>query len=394
MSDKIKRRIIQSNLFCFRSSRCMIYDVEQLKKIEYFANMNLTYAFDSLTQVLRREIMSGYIKWLIEKKKKFSYWIVDVDNFKNVNDTYGHHAGDTVLCGVAAYIAESVKDKGLVGRYGGDEFMVVMENIVDYDEVWSYAHKINAGIGGVRFDGQQGLSITISIGIARFPKDAQSFDELCLIADKALYRGKIKGRNCFIIYLTQKHANIDISKERSKTFSAMHLCTQVYEYLTAYPDVENAIGVLFRFLASRFMFDHLCIESEKQMNFEVTHALAKNKEFTHIPLSYIDTVISALGYTSISKTKNLDRKECGGLYAALNEQNIVSVMYCKISAFGKNYGYVRVDMTDTVRIWQDKEIVIMITVANTIGLLLHYQNKELDDFRLTDVDMIGDKREK
>lgn len=367
----------------------MIFHSEQLREVEYFTDKDLTYAFDSLTQVLRREVMSDYVKWLIEKGKPFSYFILDVDNFKNVNDTYGHHVGDVVLCGVVNYILESVKYKGVVGRYGGDEFMIVLENIVEYEEVWAYGHKINAGIGGVRFEGQKGLSITISMGISRFPKDAKNYDELCLVADKALYRGKTKGRNCFIIYLPEKHANIDISKERSKSFSTMHLCTQIYDYLTSHSNVEDTIGVLFRSLASLFMFDHLCIESEDKMNYEVRHVLSKQKKFEHIPLPHIEAALGALGFMSISKTENLDRKECGALYDALSAQHIVSTLYCKIGAFGKTYGYVRVDMTDTVRIWQDNEIDVMVVAANTIGVLLHYQNKELNDLKQTEEEVIG-----
>ena len=73
-----------------------------LRQFEYFKDIDLSHSFDSLTGILNREALVKYINWLIEKNRPFSFFLVDIDNFKNVNDTYGHLVGDIVISQMAA----------------------------------------------------------------------------------------------------------------------------------------------------------------------------------------------------------------------------------------------------------------------------------------------------
>ena len=317
---------------------------------------------------------------------------MDVDNFKNVNDTYGHPVGDVVLKHTAEYLVAKSDGKGVVGRYGGDEFMIVFDGVVQYEEVWNYGHEIDINIGGLSFSGAPNISITVSMGIARSPLDANTYEELLTVSDKALYRAKMKGRNCFIIYLPEKHANISLMKERDKKLTSMQLVFNVFNSLTASgEDIGTAINTLFRSLVSHYMYDHICIEARNGLNHSVSYALARKFDFSHIDFDLISSHINPIGYISLNYTSTLNANAFEELAREFKKQEISSTLYCKISAYGKDYGFIRIDTVSTVRIWQNSEIAIIMAAANALGLMLHYQNKTLEELPMAPHSKVGEE---
>lgn len=351
-----------------------------LDSIEYFKGMDLSHCFDALTHVLDRMTMISYINWLVEKDRPFSLCLVDIDNFKNVNDTYGHPVGDIVLEQTASYLMNKVGTRGVIARYGGDEFMIVLEGVTEYNDVWACAHEIDMNIGGIEFKGIPNLSITVSMGIARCPVDARSYDTLLNLADKALYRAKTKGRNCFIIFLPEKHANILLNKQIDKSMTSMQFCASLFSNLMAHgEDISKSIMAVFRSFVSSNMYDHICIETRRGMNFSVVHTLARKKNFEHIPYKMLNSIINSIGYARLNNARNLNPEVYKELIKKYEEQEISSVLCCKISAYGRDYGFIRVDTVSTMRIWQNTETSLLMAAASVIGIILHYQNKTLED---------------
>ena len=152
---------------------------------------------DILTGVLNRNAGEEKIN---EKLKAYSYkqdsvlFMIDIDDFKIINDTYGHDMGDSVLIKVAKII-ESNCQESLVGRFGGDEFFIFIDNIKSYDDVHSCAKQI---IDEVRLLGKSEFCPTVSIGIAKV-REHDTFISLMKRADMALYtiKGSGKGSRCF-----------------------------------------------------------------------------------------------------------------------------------------------------------------------------------------------------
>ncbi|MDE5766506.1 MAG: GGDEF domain-containing protein [Clostridia bacterium] len=354
-----------------------------LSHFEYFKDRDLSHSLDTLTGILNREALMGYVNWLIENNRKFSFFLVDVDNFKNVNDTYGHLVGDIVISQMAAYFVKMSGKQGVVARYGGDEFIILCEDVSEYNDVWKIGHEINMRIGGIVFEGIPNLAITVSMGIARFPLDANTPQKLMETADKALYRAKMKGRNCFIIYLPEKHANISLKKERDKQQTQMQLTYTLFGNLTACgEDISLAINTVFKSFISYYMFDHICLETPKNINHSIVFTLSSQKQFKHIPIEMIDSLINSAGYISLNNVEGLNEDSYGDIMKEYAKQQIKSTLYCKISSYGVDYGYIRVDTSNTARIWQNTEIAMVMTAANVIGLLLHYQKKTLEDLPL------------
>ena len=325
---------------------------------------------DNLTQVYNREVLVEYINFLVSGGVPFTVALVDIDNFKYVNDSYGHLTGDKVLREFAARIHHAVGDAGTVGRFGGDEFIIVYPDIVEYDEVWKNCKKIGDALSSKEISVVPGLFVTVTQGVARFPENAEKYENLIDTADKALYRGKMKGRNCFIIYLPEKHANIVLKTEREKTLSSMYLHSTVFRDLTQTEKLSDGIQMLFNFLSSYYMVDHIALQIEDCFAFEKTHNLAKFKEFKPLDLELVKEYFSLnsdLFYVNhLDSLKTSNQPE---LMDALEEQHI-HAFFCTPVDMGDGRRAIFRCAACSKRIWQYGEMDIYLTAAKVIGLLV------------------------
>lgn len=168
---------------------------------------------DPLTNTLPKDSIIQYVNDYISiyNDTQAALIILDVDYFKQINDTYGHSFGDTILKQIVNVIKSQLNEYpgAQIGRYGGDEFLIFIPNVTSYVEVKDLASKIRHEVIKIYYDEIKSFSVTISQGIARYPLDGKNFEELIKKADKALYRGKMKGRDCYVIYDEMKCGDID-----------------------------------------------------------------------------------------------------------------------------------------------------------------------------------------
>ncbi|MCX7641144.1 MAG: GGDEF domain-containing protein [Elusimicrobiales bacterium] len=175
-----------------------------LKKIYLFEMTENMSQKDGLTGLFRRSIFAEKLEEEIIKAKNFKHTVgvmmIDIDHFKYINDTYGHQVGDEVLREVANILKENVYETDFVARYGGEEFAVIMPR-AQIEGSSRKANHIRETIGFRRIRaGLVDIKVTVSIGIAYYPYDAISSQELIEKADKALYFSKENGRNRVTIY--------------------------------------------------------------------------------------------------------------------------------------------------------------------------------------------------
>ncbi len=170
---------------------------EELKKIS---------VTDALTGLLNRRYFQERLFEEVERSKRqcksFTLFIIDIDDFKAFNDRYGHLAGDEALKRVANAIKDAVRSIDVVSRLGGEEFCAILPYTTKSD-AYVIAERIRQDVAEVRFMGENIPSnqwLTISLGVAEFPTDANTIDELIDKADKAMYLAKARGKNRIIEY--------------------------------------------------------------------------------------------------------------------------------------------------------------------------------------------------
>lgn len=180
----------------------IIRDITQRKKseekIEYLAN------YDSLTNIPNRGFLMYQFNKTLEQAKrsnsKFAVMLFDIDKFKLVNDTHGHNAGDVVLKEVAKRLEEVVRKADIIGRLGGDEFLVIQTFIKDKDDALILANRILDYVAKPVIWNNVNLDVHISIGIATYPEASDNIEGLIHNADSAMYSVKKKGGNAHNFY--------------------------------------------------------------------------------------------------------------------------------------------------------------------------------------------------
>lgn len=125
----------------------------------------------------------------------FAVMLIDLDHFKEINDNFGHETGDQVLCEAAKRMTQELRSFDTVARYGGDEFIVLLTNIIDVEDTRLVGEKILSAVSRPITTSAGKLSISCSIGIAICPSHGKDPDTLRRQADVAMYEAKQSGRN-------------------------------------------------------------------------------------------------------------------------------------------------------------------------------------------------------
>lgn len=158
---------------------------------------------DPLTGLPNRRLLEDRISKSIERARRndshFAVMYIDLDGFKLVNDTWGHDYGDVLLQLVSQRLVDAARREDTVARIGGDEFMIVLEELNHSDDVQVPAAKLIAAIAAPYLIKGISISITTSIGICVCPEHASSVESMISLADKALYEAKRGGKNRYQI---------------------------------------------------------------------------------------------------------------------------------------------------------------------------------------------------
>ncbi|MBI4695645.1 MAG: EAL domain-containing protein [Gammaproteobacteria bacterium] len=182
-----------------------IHDAEE--KIRYLAY------HDALTGLPNRRVLADRVEQALHqaarRREIVTLMLIDLDNFKNINDTLGHLTGDRLLVQIASRLRESFREVDTVCRLGGDEFVFFPQEVRSVADAEHIASKLVALIAEpVAIDGRE-LSVSASIGIAQYPTDGGDYDTLLRQADAAMYRAKRRGRNCWSFSAHDEDAGLD-----------------------------------------------------------------------------------------------------------------------------------------------------------------------------------------
>lgn len=173
----------------------------------FITNETIREKNDTLKDMASRDSMTGlynhasaykHLKYHVEEAKRKDQWLTiimaDIDNFKDINDTYGHQYGDSIIKSVSQVLNRCIRSTDIVCRYGGEEFLIILPG-ADYTESERLAERIRSNIESTEFSG--GEFVTISGGVCAF--SGESVEELVKTADLKLYEAKQSGKNRFVV---------------------------------------------------------------------------------------------------------------------------------------------------------------------------------------------------
>lgn len=167
-----------------------------LENIMLYEKITRLAVTDGLTDLYNHRYFKEQLNLYIKNQNKFCLLVIDIDDFKEFNELYGHACGDSVLKAVAKGLKRAINDKGIISRYGGDEFTIILPN-TSRKEAKEIAYSIQDQVKEISkgFDGVVKKHLTLSIGLAMYPNDALTADDLFRKADTKLKLSKVSGKD-------------------------------------------------------------------------------------------------------------------------------------------------------------------------------------------------------
>lgn len=352
-----------------------MYIESQLNQYDYFKDIlkdkDISYLLDPLTGLVSRKHITGFVKYLLENEIPFSYGMIDLDNFKEVNDTYGHSTGDEVLVGVADRMINYLDGYGVAGRYGGDELMFVNLRDIEYDDKKQFCATLYSENGGKVLKTIYNLSkldlyVTGTLGMATYPLDAKDYDNLFALIDKTLYRGKSKGRNCYIIYVDKLHKDIVIKNLHNNSLY------QIFKNLTYNLSDGKTIHEKLRLGFEAIKDDVHLTNMYYFGDDDMLYSVIDNEPFLRAP-----DILSAVTDDVVSVTSlDLEKDKYPQTAKIFNETQYDTILISKITDGKETYGYLVCTEAKIQRIWQDLDYAVMYYFGHSMANYIKQELKE------------------
>lgn len=336
-------------------------------------------ARDAGTGLLNKRALTEYTIEQLNEKDGNTRWlvIIDIDDFKHINDTYGHMFGDQVIRRVAEIMQELIGQRGVIGRFGGDEYVILLEKVQTREQLKTLLKTI-AKEFALAFDPK--THVTASIGVSEYPVDGTEYEELMRKADKALYLAKEKGKNRHIIYEERLHGKLEaddmqnmamayaVSKEKKReaiTEMITGLCTSGVTSI-----VESAEKL--QQIRSLFDLDGITIFSDRGEKLVCRNG-SYMAEAPDGRLGFADEKYLALfGEDDIFVESNMVklRSQNPAAYAVVQKQEIGASLQCLSRKEGIPYVMVNYEVFNRNRKWSDEDITLLTVLGHCIGNLL------------------------
>lgn len=340
---------------------------------EFFSKKEIDYSTLE-NNIFNKETMIEYAKFLVSKGNPFTYAVLCADDYQNINTSYGSSALISLMNTIEKTIIESVGQKALIGSLSQDKLILIGENIADYNEVWMLFHNINISFEKAKIPNLD-IKISLTSGIARYPLDGKTFEEVEANNAKALYRGKEKGKACFIIYLAAKHAGIVVKKEAVTTIDVTDIIGNAFEAVEYIDDIKKAANDIIKYVSNRLSFDHISIQLDDNIVAEYINPMCKQKTFTLIEIEHIVDLYDRNGLFYFNTKKALLQALRQNLYDRFNYQNVTSSLMVDINYQTNHYGMLRVDVVGNSHSWTIEDRTLFVTIGRLLGYSIYAKNK-------------------
>ena len=373
--DAYGNRIVIGTIIILESS-----DNHVVEELNIISDMK-----DPGTELLNKRAITDYVRKLIDSQPGHTVTIaiIDVDDFKTINDTYGHMFGDEVLYKVADILRDAVGSRGLCGRIGGDEMFIVMEGLNDNEGIRNVLRTVRNNTKWLYHDDPRNIKITCSIGSATYPNDAKSYDELFKIADKVLYLAKEKGKDRYIIYHEDIHREYVYGMGRivdlnDKVFYKYHKMEVVNTIIREYKEADDARRKeLIDIVAVAFNINTIAIYDRTELT---KHILYGDQRMTDDDGSFFkeDNYIPNFREDGIFVIDNINffETKAPAVYKVYSEYGIVqAVQYIIGGDIKKNNNIISYGRYKLDRKWAESDMNFLAIIGDYIGRIFLKERK-------------------
>lgn len=356
---------------------------KQIEKLQHISEK------DALTGIYNRAETERQIKKYFEKNLNVmgALFMIDTDNFKQINDTEGHMIGDIVLTEMASGMKKIMRDSDVVGRIGGDEFTIFMKNISSVKDAEKKVEELLYMFRHLFQKEKSFLKVTCSIGIAIYPKDGTTFKEIYARADKALYQAKNMGKNNYVIYNQDYFKELEefdcsslgtvIDSEKQYAEYPDNLTRYIFRMLYQTDDIDQAINMILEVVGKQFDVSRVYIFE----NTEDGRYTSNTYEWCNEGISSQMAYLQNSNYQDYEDYEKLFEDElvfyCRDIHTLspkleelFSSQGIHSTLQCAYKEDRVFSGFVGFDECTGLRLWSQEEISTLSLISQIISMFL------------------------
>ena len=334
---------------------------------------------DSLTKVYNKKTITEYASRLVKQDtvNRISIAILDIDYFKQVNDRYGHLYGDKVLTRVAKKLKEVVGEDGVVGRIGGDEFMIVLKGINDDYALRGILRAIRTQVKWEFKNDYENFQVTTSIGVAFSPNNGHDYEELFKKADFCLYVAKEKGRDRYVFFRDEIHRESyqNSLNKKDKIINdgrEMRELRYLTDIMVQYNhDKKAAVMAMLEHMLSMYKIDNISIYKGKDLKNIVSVGTPIKSESD---MSYIDTdgfkILMGDKTYIASSFINKNQDVAPEFVDEMRRRGIHSTIQCFIGTKDDVKGLLTINRMKAASQWAEYEIECCIITATLINMII------------------------
>ena len=334
---------------------------------------------DSLTKVYNKKTITEYASRLVKQDtvNRISIAILDIDYFKQVNDRYGHLYGDKVLTRVAKKLKEVVGEDGVVGRIGGDEFMIVLKGINDDYALRGILRAIRTQVKWEFKNDYENFQVATSIGVAFSPNNGHDYEELFKKADFCLYVAKEKGRDRYVFFRDEIHRESyeNSLNKKDKIINdgrEMRELRYLTDIMVQYNhDKKAAVMAMLEHMLSMYKIDNISIYKGEGLKDIVSVGAPIKSESD---MSYIDTdgfkILMGDKTYIASSFINKNQDVAPEFVDEMRRRGIHSTIQCFIGTKDDVKGLLTINRMKAASQWAEYEIECSIITATLINMII------------------------
>lgn len=400
----------EGNYIWYQLEGSRLYDSEQniISVIGHATNINEQKLYinklkeqagqDSLTKLLNHTTTKSAIDEYInsfDTSKIMAMMIIDLDNFKSINDSLGNVFGDALLIDISAKLKKLFKPNDIIGRVGGDEFIVLLSDVPSLNYIQDMAHYACCLFHDIYIGEKTPFLVSGSIGVSIYPSDGTDFDSLYEKADTALFNAKRKGRDCFCFYsdemlpiareytslIIQKYAHEISYPHENRSIIDSSIVANVIDILFDSREIDISINMVLSLIGDYYNLGRINIYEYSKDNelISITHEWYSDPDYKfkddiqNIPKTRLEP------YLLFKKSKNgiFYCDDFSQYMPIINPNNNLShlppaksILQCGINDHGRTVGFINIGIYNEVHQWTKNEIDSLSLLCKVIGTYL------------------------